>query len=247
MKRAFVAPAALAIAMTPIMATMASAQDTRERPVIATAGEAVVRRAPDRAFITIATDARAGRPDDARRMAASAMTDVQTSLKATGLAPDAMRTVGFSLQPQIIWTDGKSSVSGFLAHNEIEVRVDDLDKLPAVLDAATTPKNVSLSIEGPRFEVKDRDALEREALSAAVANAMGRAQAIADGAKLLLGPVLDIQNETPQTGVVGPMPLMRSVASTAGGAPSTPVTPGTIEVRAVVRVTVAIRGSGGGR
>jgi uncharacterized protein YggE len=244
MKSAVVVPTALAIALLSIPA---SAQDTSPRPVITTAGEAILTRAPDRAFITVATDARAGRPDDARRMAAMAMTDVQTSLKAIGLATDAIRTVGFSLQPQLIWTDGKSSVSGFLAHNEIEVRVDDLDKLSAVLDAATTPKNVSLTIQGPRFDVKDREAVEHEALTAAVANAMGRAQAMADGAKLLLGPILNIGNETPETG--GPMPMMmRSVAGAGGGGtPSTPVTPGTIEIRAAVRVTVAIRGSGGGR
>ena len=224
------------------------AQEATPRPVITTSGEAVVRRAPDRAFITIATDARTPRSDDARRTAAAAMTDVQTALKATGLASDAIRTVGFSLEPQTVWTDGKPTVSGFLAHNEIEVRVDDLAKLSAVLDAATAPKNVSLSIEGPRFDLKDRDAIEHEALTAAVANAMGRAQAIAEGAKLILGQVLSIDNETPQTGVVGPMPLMRSVAAVAGGGqPSTPVTPGTIEIRAAVRLTVAIRGSGGGR
>lgn len=239
--RAIVAGALVSAAMSmPIQA-----QDTTPRPVITTGGEAVVRRAPDRAFVTLAADARADRSDDARRMAATAITDVQASLKAVGLAADAIRTTGFSLEPQLVWNAGKSSVSGFIAHNQIEVRVDDLSKLSAVLDAATAPKNVSLSIEGPRFDVKDREAVEHEALTAAVANAMGRAQAIAEGARLLLGQVLSINNETPETGVSGPMPLMRSVAVAGGSAPSTPVTPGTIEIRAAVRVTVAIRGSGG--
>jgi hypothetical protein len=235
-------------AVIAVFATPAFAQDAPPaRPAITTPGEATITRAPDRAWVTVATDARAGNSGDARRMGAMAMSDVQAALKTTGLAPDAIRTLGFSLQPQVLWTEGKSSVTGFVAHNEIEVRVDDLDKLPAVLDVVTTPKNVSLSIEGPRFDLKDREAIEHDALAAAVANAMSRARAIAEGAKASLGPILSIENETPSS--PGPMPLVRGLSmATAGGAPpSTPITPGTIEIRAAVRLTIAIQGTGGGR
>jgi uncharacterized protein YggE len=216
------------------------AQQPAGPPMIVTAGEATVKKAPDEAWLLISTDARAPKAVDARRLAAEAMTDVQTALKATGLAADAIRTVAFAVEPQLVWNQGRSTTTGYLAHNQIEVRVDDLGKLPDVFDAATTPKAVTLAISGPRFDVKDRETVERQLLAAAVENALARARAMAEGAHLTLGPIEHIENETPSPG--GAMP-MRMIAVGSGEAPgqSTPVTPGEIELRAAVRLTVGVR------
>jgi uncharacterized protein YggE len=211
-----------------------------EVPAIVTPGEAIVKQAPDQAWVTVVTDARAPKPADARRLGAQAMTDVQAALKATGLAADAIRTRAFSLQPEMQWQNGRSSIIGYIAHNEIEVRVDDLDKLPDVLDAANTPKGVSLTIEGPRFDVKAREALERQALTKAVENAMSRAQAMAAGARLTLGSIVRIENQTMSS---QPMPMPRAMTAMASAAPEprTPIVPGEIEIRAQVTLSVSVR------
>jgi uncharacterized protein YggE len=241
--------------MSPIVPTMliaaaalvAGAQpaDARQAappvPTVVTAGEAVVKRAPDRAWVLVATDAHAPKPVDARRLGAQAMTDVQAALKATGLAADAIRTVAYSLQPETAWNNGRATVTGYVAHNQIEVRVDDLDKLPDVLDAANTPKSVSLTIEGPRFDLKDRETVERQVLSSAVENAIARARALAEGAKMTLGAIQSIENQTPSSEPT-PIPMFRSIAGAGGGSgPATPVTPGEIEILARVTVSIAIR------
>jgi uncharacterized protein YggE len=210
-------------------------------PALVTAGEAVVERAPDRAWVRVATDAHAPKPADARRLGAQAMTDVQAALKATGLAADAIRTVAYSLQPETTWTNGRATITGYVAHNQIEVRVDDLDKLPDVLDAADTPKNVSLTVDAPRFDLKDRETVEREVLASAVENAMARARAMAEGAKATLGAIQRIENQSLPS-EPAPTPMIRTMAPSggAGGAPATPVTPGQIEIHARVLVTIAI-------
>jgi uncharacterized protein YggE len=211
-------------------------------PDLVTAGEAVVERAPDRAWVRVATDAHAPKAADARRLGAQAMTDVQAALKATGLAADAIRTVAYSLQPETTWTNGRATITGYVAHNQIEVRVDDLDKLPDVLDAANTPKNVSLTVDEPRFDLKDRETVEREVLVSAVENAMARARAMAQGAKVTLGAIQSIENQSPPS-ETAPTPMIRTMAPIGGGggAPATPVTPGQIEIHARVLVTIAIR------
>src|SRR5579864_2101867 len=242
--------------MSPIVATtliaasalLASppAADARQAsppvPTVVTAGEAVQKRAPDRAWVRVATDAHAPKPVDARRLGAQAMTDVQAALKATGLAADAIRTVAYSLQPEMARNNGRATVTGYIAHNQIEIRVDDLDRLPDVLDAANTPKNVSLTIDGPRFDLKDRETVEREVLASAVENAMARARAMAEGAKVTLGAIQSIENET-QPSVPMSMPMARGLAvvSSGGDAAVTPVTPGEIEILARVTVSIAIR------
>jgi hypothetical protein len=169
------------------------------------------------------------------------MTDVQAALKATGLAADAIRTVAYSLQPETTWTNGRATITGYVAHNQIEVRVDDLDKLPDVLDAADTPKNVSLTVDAPRFDLKDRETVEREVLASAVENAMARARAMAEGAKATLGAIQRIENQSLPS-EPAPTPMIRTMAPSggAGGAPATPVTPGQIEIHARVLVTIAI-------
>lgn len=235
--RQLVMPLAMGVLL--LTSPLGAEQATHEVPTIVTAGEAVITRAPDRAWIVVATDARAPRAADARKLGAQAMTDVQTALRATGLAADAVRTVAYSLEPETVWTNGQPSVKDYVAHNQIEVRVDELDKLPEVLDAASTSKNVSLVIQGPRFDVRDREALEKQALASAVEDAISRAQAMAQGAKLTLGPIQSIENESPVALPVSPLPLRMAGAS--GGVPSTPVTPGAIEIRAEVRLTIAVR------
>jgi uncharacterized protein YggE len=210
-------------------------------PSIVTQGEATLKRAPDRAWLTVATETRESKPADARRRNAEVMTDVQRALRGAGLAADAIRTTGFSLTPEMDWNNGRGTIRGYVARNQIEVRVDDLDKLADVIDAANVPKASGLSIIGPRFDLKNEQAAQNEALRLAVEAAMGRAQAIAAGAKRSVGPVIRIEEQG--SGPVFPKPMMatRAFAGAADMAVETPITPGDIEVRAQVTLTVELR------
>src|ERR1041385_2462886 len=68
--------------------------------VVATPGEAVVQRASDRAFVTIASEARAKTSRDAQRQNADTMTAVRQRLTQAGIAADAVRTIGVDLQQE---------------------------------------------------------------------------------------------------------------------------------------------------
>ena len=231
-------------------ASVASAQaqmSSMSEPAIVTHGQATVKRAPDRAWLTVGTEVRDARSADARQKSADIMTAVQNALKATGLPADAIRTTGFALMPEMLWTSGTAQVKGYVVHNEIEVRVDDLDKLSQVIDAANSPKNAALSVTGPRFDLKNREGAEQDVLRLAVENALARAQAIATGARRNLGAILRIDEQNTGTEMPAPRPMMARapVAGRAGGVAQpetqTPITPGAIEIHAEVTVTVGIR------
>jgi uncharacterized protein YggE len=209
-------------------------------PVVVTRGEAVVKRAPDQAWLSVATETRDVRADEARRRSAEAATAVQAALKSTGLAADAIRTTGFSLAPDMEWNNGRGTVKGYIVRNQIDVRVDDLSKLGSVIDAANATKSTALTITGPRFALKDQDAAEAEALRAAVEAAMSRAQAIAAGAKRALGSVIRIDDQGGPR-LPPPQPMFRMAAAGQAADVQTPITPGEIEVRAEVSVTVELR------
>src|SRR4051812_39270816 len=69
-------------------------------PAIVTTGEAVIRRAPDQAFVIVAVESRAKNPRDAQKLNADTMTTVQQRLSTSGLARDAIRTTGYSIQQE---------------------------------------------------------------------------------------------------------------------------------------------------
>jgi uncharacterized protein YggE len=206
-------------------------------PVVVTQGEGIVKRAPDRAWITVAAETRSARAADARRQNAEAMTAVQAALKGAGVPADALRTSGFSIAPEFDYNDGRSILRGYVVRNQIEVRIDNLDRLSDVIDAVNAPRTVAVSVHGPRFDLKDERAARNEALQAAVEDAMSRARAIAAAAKRTLGSIIRVDEFSVPSGPP-PQPLMRMTAAAAEA--TTPITPGEIEVQARVSVTVEL-------
>lgn len=208
-------------------------------PVVVTQGEAVIKRAPDRAWLTVASETRDARADRARSLSADGMTALQAALKAAGLGEDAIRTTGYSLVPEMDWKGGRGVVRGYVVRNQIEVRVDDLDRLSAVIDAATTSRGTSLSITGPRFSLKDEASAQAEALRNAVSSAMARARAMAMGAGRSLGAITRIEDHN--LGGGAPEPMMMRMAAVADASAPTPISPGELEIRALITLTVELR------
>lgn len=207
-------------------------------PVVVTQGEAVIKRAPDRAWLTVSTETRDSAAEKARALSAEGMTSLQEAIKKAGLTDDAIRTTGYSLVPEMDYKDGKGVVRGYVVRNQIEVRIDDLGQLATVIDTATTSRNSTLSITGPRFGLKDDASAQAEALRLAVTSALARARAIAAGAGRTLGTIMRIEDQNAaQSGP--PQPMMMRMAA-ADSAP-TPITPGELEIRATVTVTVELR------
>ena len=205
-------------------------------PVVVTVGEGIVEAAPDRATVTIVAEARARGPKEAQSAAASIMSAVQKRLQDAQIPSDAIRTLGLDLQQEFDFSDGRQIPRGFVARHSIQVRIDAIDRVGAIIDLAVAAGATGIS--GIEFDVKDRVNLEREAIKRAVADARARADAAAEGAGRTIDRVIKI-DESRDSGGRPPMPMMR--AAMAEGAPSTPIAPGRIEIRARVTLTAALR------
>src|SRR3954469_17255106 len=208
-------------------------------PVIVTSGEGVVKRAPDRAFVAIAAESRARTAPEAQKLNTDAMTAVLEKIKSLGVAAEAIQTTAYTLQPDYEYQNGRQNIRGYVARNQVDVRVDALPKLGDIMASAvgTGATNVS----GVRFDLKDREAAESEALRIAVRDARRRADAAASGAGVRVVQVVRI-DEQRDTEIVRPMPM--AMARTAGSEmvqTAVPVESGQIEVRAHVTLTVSIQ------
>ncbi len=208
-----------------------------EGPVIVTMGEGVVKRVADRAWVSISAESRARSPRDAQRANADAMTAVLGRLKGMGLPPDAIQTSSYDLQPEFDYANGKQTLRGYVARNSLDVRADDIARVGEILDLAVG--SGATSVSGVRFDLKDRSAAEREALKRAVADARARAEAAASGAGVTIDRILRIEE---QRGFVQePRPMMMKREAMVADSAETPITPGELDVRALVTVTTAIR------
>jgi uncharacterized protein YggE len=218
--------------------THAQTANTAEPPVIVVSGEGLVKAAPDQAFVRIGAETRSKVSRDAQAQNAAAMSAVQQRLAAAGISKEAIRTASFDLQLEFDYNNGRQTPRGFVARNTIDVRVDDLARVSEVLDAATA--SGATMIHGLRFDLKNRSALEREALQRAVADGLARAEAAASGARRSVDRVVRIEEAGVKGGPLPPQPMM-AMRATVEAAPPTPVAAGEIEIRAQVNVTVAIK------
>jgi uncharacterized protein YggE len=206
-------------------------------PSVVTTGEGVVRRAPDRAWVTIAAESRAKTPQEAQRANVDAMTAVTAKLKAAGLGPDAIQTTAYDLQPEFDYANGRQTLRDYVARNQVQVKVDALAKLGDIIAVAVATGATNVS--GIRFDLQDREAAEREALRLAVADARHRADAAAAGAGTSIDRVLRIEEQR-DIAIPQPRPMMMSARAEASPSP-VPIEAGSIEIRSRVSLTAALK------
>lgn len=237
MKSLFIAASLLA-ATAPSFAQVSTVPLPLPQPTIVTRGQAIVTARPDRAFVTIAAESRSRVSADAQKQNAAAMTAVLQKIEQAGVPKDAIRTTGYDLRPEYDYANGKQTFRNFVARNTVEVRLDEIDRVGTVIDAAAA--GGATTITGIRFDVRDRAGLERTALRQAVADARARADAAAAGAGATIDRVVRVEED----GVPfePPRPMMRmSLGGAANAEVATPVEPSTIEIHARVTLTVSIR------
>ena len=206
-------------------------------PTVVARGDGEVRAVPDMALIVIGAEQLAKTPKEAQTAVATAMTAVQQRITTAGVPKDAIRTTAYDVQAQFDYGNGRQTLRGYMARHSIEVRVDDVSRVGALLEVAIAAGGTS--VQGVRFDLKQREALEREALTKAVANARARAEAMAAGAGSAIAGVVKIE----EAGAM-PMPepvMMRMAAAPMMADAAPPVAPGETVIRASVTLTARLK------
>jgi uncharacterized protein YggE len=172
--------------------------------------------------------------DAARAAAAEAMTAILAAVEAAGVARRDVRTMMLSVQPRYDYKDAEAPrLVGYDLANVVEVTVRALAGLGGVVDGALAAGATSL--DGLAFRLADPADAERQARTAAVAEARARAEVLAAAAGVEIGGVTDIvESGAPPT---WPQPRMAKLAMAADA--GTPVEAGSTEI--AVTVTVSFR------
>jgi uncharacterized protein len=228
-----------ACAMGLVTPAVTAAQSQPAQPdVVVVTGEGLVKAAPDQAWVTLVTESRSRNSREAQAQTAQTMTAVQQKLAGAGLAKDAIRTIAVDLHIDAEWVNGRQVPKGYVSRNVVDVRIDDVAKVGEVMDVAVA--SGVTAVQNVRFDLKQRESLEREALKRATADARQRADAAAAGAGRAIDRVIRVE-EPGTRPMPPPQPMMMMRAGAAAEAAQTPVVAGEIEIRANVTLTATLK------
>ena len=228
---------ALATAASTILAASPARADEGDPAKVVVRGDSILRVEPNVAFITLAIESRNTNPREAQQSNAKTSDAVLAKLRGAKLGEKAVRTLAYSLQEEFDYEKGERRSRGYVARNQIEVRVDDIARVGEIIDLATG--SGATSVGGLAFDVKERRELERDALREAVADGRKRAQAAAAGAGTKIGRLLTIEQQG-ASAPTPPRPMFRGAVAMSAKAPPPPIEGGEIEISASVRITAEL-------
>ena len=217
-----------------VLGLMAGGAAAAEENTITVMGGGQVAVEPDLAHVRVGVTTNAGTAAEALASNNAAMEQVMDRLETEGVEPRDIQTSTLELGPRYSNRGEETpQVEGYTARNVLTVRVSDLERLGAILDAAAS--DGANTFEGLSFALAEPDPVNDEALRLAVADARRKAELLADEAGVALGAVRSIDT-TADRGPPRPMEM----ATARMESDSVPVARGELEISASVEVVFAI-------
>jgi uncharacterized protein YggE len=126
-------------------------------------------------------------------------------------------------------------IVGYRVHNNITIRIRDLDRVGGILDQVVTLG--ANSISGPTFTLDDPNPVKDEARRAAMEDARRKASLYAEAAGITLGPIVRIEEGYAPP----PMPLGAQMMRMEAADASVPIEAGELSFEVQVSVSWRLR------
>ncbi|MBY9067014.1 SIMPL domain-containing protein [Hyphomonas sp. WL0036] len=254
MKHATLSAVALVLAMTPVACAQGAAayaapagssqmihpNSIQPETTLQVSAEGRVDRAPDIAFVTAGVTEERKTAQEAMAAQSAAMNGVFKAMEAAGISERDIQTSGLSLQPRYDYVEsagrdgvkrGEQKLAGYVASNQVTIRVRDLSRLGETLDSLVSSGGNTLS--GVSFGLDNDKEVRGEARSKAMKEAIAKAELYASAAGLRVARIVTITEGyeySPQ-----PAPMAR-MAMAADMMESTPIAGGEVGITANVNV-----------
>lgn len=197
------------------------AQVAIDGTLLSISAEGEVRRDPDIARLSTGVVTRAADAQAAMDANAARMQDVIAAIRQAGIAEADIQTSGVNLFPQYRYGENQPpEITGYEAHNTVEITVREIDALGDVIDALVAAG--ANQINGPSFDVEDKQAAFDEARRIALENARERARMYAQTLDMQVQRIVSI-SEGHGFAPPRPVPMMAMARMEKAG---TPVEPG---------------------
>lgn len=222
-----------------LMAVLPFAQpllaEERMPATITVTGDGQVQAPPDLATVSLGVTTEGATAAEAMDANSKALAAVLERIKAAGIEDRDVQTSNLSLNPN--WQQPDVSqparIVGYVASNQLTLRVRELAKLGGILDAAIG--DGANTLNGISFGLDDPEPEMNKARVDAVQEAKARAQLLVTAAGAKLGRIVSMSESgyTP-----GPVPMYRMAEGMAADA--VPVAAGEVGLTASVTITFEI-------
>jgi uncharacterized protein len=230
------------VAFSPVQAQVEPPVTETTPRTITVSGMGEVNAQPDVAVVNLGVETQAESASAAISQNNEQMQSLIDAITAAGITEENIQTQVVRLSPQyadqqlppqpveqpLPQQAGPREILGYVAVNTVRVRVEALETVGEILDAAIGAG--SNRIDGISFEISDSAEVMREAREEAWQNAVQKAEQLAELAGAELGDVLNI-NASDQ----GPFPVMQETF--AADAARMPIQPGMQSVSTNLQVT----------
>ncbi len=129
--------------------------------------------------------------------------DIVSGLTAIGINKDDIKTSNYSINPNYDYSErGTGEISGYNGNATVSVKVDDISKLPEIIQAGT--EGGANEVMGTNYSIEEPEKYQREARDLAIENAKAEAQRLAGQLGIKLGKIVNIVESSSG---VGPVPM----------------------------------------
>ncbi len=241
-KTAILAVALLILCAAVIGGVTAQAPEESKDKVIHVSGTGKVTTTPDLAIIVLAVETENADAGVAQQQNSRKMDAVVSAIKGAGVPAKDIKTAGYTIIPVTEKNDKllvTTKVKYYRVVNSLEIRLSDIDRTGEIIDLAVA--NGANRVD--RLSLTLSDAKQQEFRSEALTAAVKQARGDADAVVAALGKTIVDVKEVNVGGNYIPMLYDSRYAAMemAGGAPApTPIEVGEIDVTASVSITYII-------
>ena len=187
-----------------------------EKPrTVTVSGTGSATAEPDRAQVSMAVQKSDASMARARDEVVAVTRKFIALTQRLGIDPKKIRTSGLNARPEYAW-DPKTNRqirTGYLVQRDLEVELDDLQKLGEIVEGAVDAGVNQVS--PPQLGSRRESDLNREALREATRDAQANARTIADALGMKLGAAREITAANPAA-IPPPVPMVRAMVMKAG-------------------------------
>ncbi len=197
-------------------------------------GEGTVAVVPDLAVLRLGVSTLADTVEEALGEASEAMEGVMAALIANGVAENDIQTQYFSIYPEYSYGGAERALVGYRVTNTVTAKIRNVDEVGVVIDAVALAGGDLTQVQGVSFMVDNPSPFHAQARAAAVADAQGKAEQLASLLGVTLGSPIYVSESYIQA------EYMRYGAEGAILSPSTPISPGELEIQLAVQIAYGI-------
>ena len=165
------------IALVIFCMTFATAFAEENIPTISVNGEGIVATSPDCATISVGVVSRNKDASKVQQENAKIAADIIRSAVSLGVDKKNIRTGNYNFQQVFHYDSDKKIFDGYEVANSVTIFVEDLNSVGKIIDAALS--HGANNIDSLNFGLKNKSAVQQEALRLAVRDARAKAEIVA--------------------------------------------------------------------